>query len=97
MEAIFPISALQKEQKEVKEAAKAGLVRITEQGRAAYVFVSEEALEKKIQEERAAAVYEAKLAEIIAEGRADVDAGRVYADPTEFFDDLRQEMKSSWK
>ena len=97
MEAIFPISALQKEQKEVKEAARKGIVRITEQGRAAFVFASEEALEKRIQEERRQAVYEAKLEEIITAGRADVQGGRTYTDTERFFADLKDEMQEKWK
>ena len=97
MEAIFPISALQKEQKEVKEAARKGIVRITEQGRAAFVFASEEALEKRIQEERRQAVYEAKLEEIITAGRADIQTGRFYTDAEKLFADLKDEMQEKWK
>lgn len=97
MEAIFPISALQKEQKEVKEAAKKDIVRITEQGRAAFVFASEEALERRIQEERRQAVYEAKLGEIVVAGRADAEAGRFRVDAGQFFADLKNEMQETWK
>lgn len=97
MEAIFPISALQKEQRELKEAARNGIVRITEQGRAAYIFASEEALEKKIQEERRQAVYESRLTEVIARGQADVEAGRIYTDAESFISDFKEEMKTQWK
>ena len=46
MDAIYPVTALQKQQGEVKKAAQAGIVRITENGKGAYVFCSEEVFER---------------------------------------------------
>ena len=46
---VYPISALQKNQREVREAAKSKLLRITENGASAYVFCSEEVLEQTIE------------------------------------------------
>ena len=50
MSPIFPISALQKRQREVKEAAKDDVVRITENGMGAYVFCTEETFKRVIAE-----------------------------------------------
>lgn len=38
---IFPVTALSKDSKEVRDAARTSPVRITENGRGAYVFMSE--------------------------------------------------------
>lgn len=76
MAPIFPITALSKDSKSVKEAADKGLVRITENGRGAYVFVSEQELAKIIERERADAAYEAYLLDAVGQGVADVEAGR---------------------
>ena len=46
MDAIYPVTALQKQQGEVKKAAQAGIVRITENGKGAYVFCSEDVFER---------------------------------------------------
>lgn len=78
MEAIFPISALQRAQGEVKAAAKEDLVRITENGRGAYVFCSEDVYRDKIREAGEKAAYEARMSMVIERGRADIAAGRIY-------------------
>jgi len=92
MDAIYPITALQKRQKEVKQAAKKGIVRITEQGVGAYVFSSEKAYEESIRKAVSEALYEAHLHEAIAEARADVREGRVYDDVDGFFEELEEEL-----
>jgi len=76
MEAIYPITALQKNAKEVREQGRKGLVRLTENGSSAYIFCSEPVLEEIIQREREDAAWEARLAEAIGSGLADVAAGR---------------------
>ena len=75
MEVIYPITALQKDPKRVREAAKEGIVRISENGNAAYIFCSEEIFEQRLEEERANAAYEARLLESIGRGFADVQTG----------------------
>ncbi len=50
MNPIFPISALQKKQREVKEAAKDDVVRITENGSGAYIFCTEETFKRALAE-----------------------------------------------
>lgn len=72
---IFPITALSKQTKEVKEAAEQGPVRITENGRGAYVFMSENALKQLIERERADAAYEAYLLDAVSQGVTDIESG----------------------
>ena len=75
MEAIFPITALSKQQQEVKEAARNDLVRITEHGSAAWVFASEEAFEKRVADAVADALYEAQVGSAVARGMRDFEHG----------------------
>lgn len=82
---IFPITALSKDPKAVKTAAKNDVVRITENGRGAYIFASEEALAALLKREREAAVYEAYLSREIQEGLEDIEAGRFATSRAEMF------------
>ncbi|MEG0477674.1 MAG: hypothetical protein RR572_08435, partial [Raoultibacter sp.] len=75
---IYPVTALAKNQIEVKAAAQKDVVRITEHGLGAYIFCSEEVFTDKLEQAASAAAYEASLAFIIKRGRADKAAGRVY-------------------
>lgn len=77
MEPIFPITALTKQQSEVKEAAENEIVRITEHGAAAWIFASEEAFEQYVDAAVADALYEAQLQWIIQRGMEDYTEGRV--------------------
>lgn len=77
MSPIFPISALQKRQREVKDAAKNDVVRITENGMGAYVFCTEEAFRRALAEAAEEAAYEARMEAVILRGRADIAAGRL--------------------
>ena len=76
MSPIFPISALQKRQRDVKEAAKNDVVRITENGVGAYVFCTEETFRRVVEEAAENAAYEARMEAAILRGRADIAAGR---------------------
>ena len=76
MNPIFPISALQKKQREVKEAAKDDVVRITENGSGAYIFCTEETFKRALAEAAEDAAYEARMEAAILRGRADIAAGR---------------------
>ena len=76
MSPIFPISALQKRQREVKEAARDDVVRITENGSGAYVFCSEAAFKRALAEAAEEAAYEARMEAVILRGKADIAAGR---------------------
>lgn len=88
MEAIFPISALQRSQSEVKAAANNDVVRITENGRGAYVFCSEKVFEEKMQQAAEKALYEAQLRSVVERGEDDIAHGRVYS-----FDDAWKEIE----
>ena len=76
MSPIFPISALQKKQRDVKEAAKDGIVRITENGVGAYVFCTEAAFKQALADAAEEAAYEARMEAAILRGRADIAEGR---------------------
>ena len=86
MEPIFSMTSLQRCPGEVKRAAQDSLVRITEQGGGAYVFASEAAWEERILQEREDAAYEARLAEAMGRGLADIEAGRYATSVDEAFD-----------
>ena len=76
MEAIYPFSALKTNQREVKDAALEGVVHVTENGRGAFVFCSEDVFDRKLQEAAEAAVYAERIAASIRQGRADIEEGR---------------------
>ena len=76
LEPIYPITALQKNTAEVKEAARRDVIRITENGVGAYVFASEEVFERSVREAADRAVEEALLSGAIERGRADIAAGK---------------------
>ncbi|WP_288219473.1 hypothetical protein [uncultured Adlercreutzia sp.] len=77
MDPIYPVSALQKRQGDVKRAAQDHIVRITENGTGAYVFCSEAMFEQRMAEVAEQAAYEERLAMGIERGRADYAAERV--------------------
>ncbi len=82
---IFPITALSKQPAAVKEAAGRGPVRITENGRGAYVFMSEQALKELIERERTDAAYEAYLLDAVQQGVTDIEEGRYVTSREEMF------------
>lgn len=79
MEAIFPITALAKEQQAVKDAARNDVVRITERGCSAWIFASEEAFDRRIEEAVENALYEARIEAIVMRGMKDYEEGRFVA------------------
>lgn len=76
MEAIYPITALQKNNAKIKDEARRKLVHVTENGHAAFVFMSEEVLDELIASEREQAVWEAQMVMSIDRGLADIEQGR---------------------
>ena len=78
MEAIFSSVALRDRQREVKDAARSGVVHITENGNGAFVFCSEEVFEARLRRAADEAIYAERMAQVIREGRSDVAAGRTY-------------------
>ena len=61
MPAIYPSTALKNQQREIKSIADAEIVYITENGRGKYVFMSEDVLQKQIDEAVEEALYEQRL------------------------------------
>ena len=76
MDAIYSATALRDHPKEVKQAAQSRLVRITENGRGAYVFCSEAVFESEIERAVDRALYTQHAKHAIAEGRAAIENGR---------------------
>lgn len=66
--AVYPVSALQRNSREVRDAAKEKLLRITENGASAYIFCSEEVLERTINQAVEEALYERECLETIERG-----------------------------
>lgn len=85
MDPIYSMTTLQRNPSAVKEDARNGVVRITEQGGGAFVFCSEQAFEDRIARERADAAYEARLAEAVGRGIADIEGGRYVTSVDEAF------------
>lgn len=83
MDAIYSTTALQTKQREVKDAAQLGIVRITENGNGAFVFMSEELFEKALQDAREEAAYEARIETVLSRARTDFDEGRYYSSTEE--------------
>ncbi len=75
MDAIFSSTALRDRQREVKAAAQERLVRITENGNAAYVFCSDEVFEREINRAVEDALYEESVLRAIERGEADLASG----------------------
>lgn len=90
MEAIFPVSALQKRQGEVKRAAREGLVHITENGSGAWVFCSEEVLDGLLRRTAEEAAYEARMDALVGRGLADLEAGRTVEGADAAFAEVRR-------
>ena len=76
MEPVFSATTLRDKPREVKEAAREGIARITENGYGAYAHCSEEVFRDELAKTREEAHYEARAAEAIERGMADYEAGR---------------------
>ncbi len=74
MEAIYSSTALQNNQREIKDIARKQVVHITENGNGAFVFCSEELFQKALDD----AAEEAVLRATIERGRSDIAGGRFY-------------------
>ncbi len=79
MEPIYSSSALRDRQREIKDAARKGVVRITESGNGAFVFCSEEVFENQLRQAAEEALYAERMAQVIRDGRKDASAGRTYS------------------
>ncbi|VWM03362.1 Uncharacterised protein [Collinsella sp. AK_207A] len=73
---IYPITAISKNPKAVKEQADKGIVHITENGRGAYVFMGMQVFDDLIRREREDAAYEQYLHDEVGRGIADLEVGR---------------------
>ena len=76
MDAIYSATALRDHPREVKQAARERLVRITENGNGAYVFCSEEVFQREGDDAVERALYARRVSDAIDRGRADIAAGQ---------------------
>lgn len=75
MDAIYSVTALRDRPREVKQAAREGLVRITENGCGAYVFCSEDVFKREIADAVERARYVERVDAAILRGRAAIAEG----------------------
>lgn len=92
MTPIFSSSALQAQQREIKNIAKEQIVHITENGNAAFVFCSEELFDRVIQEAREEAAAEARMAAIIERGRTDAANNRTWNGTASAFEEIERRV-----
>lgn len=93
MEPIYPLTSLAKDTKEVKEQAQKNVVRITENGKAAFIFTSEKMFEERIRAERKDAAYEAYLMHAVGQGVRDIEEGRFAVSREEVFAEAAKRRK----
>lgn len=79
MPAIYPSTALKNQQREIKAIADNEIVYITENGRGKYAFMSQDVLQRQINEAVDQALYEQRMREALAESRRDFEEGRYYS------------------
>lgn len=75
MDPIFSMTTLQRSPGKVKEAARSGIVRITEQGSGGYIFASEKAFAEYVAIQREEAISEARITDSVDRAIADIAAG----------------------
>lgn len=75
MDAIFTATDLRDRSGEVKRAARNGLVRITENGKGAFVLCSEQVYQQHIDEAVDRALYIERASDAILRGRESFDRG----------------------
>lgn len=76
MEAIYPFSDLKTKQREVKDAALRDVVHVTENGKGAFVFCSEEIFESKLHAAAEEAAYAERVAAAVRRGRREIAEGK---------------------
>lgn len=79
MPTIYPSTALKNQQREIKAKADHEIVHITENGWGKYVFMSEEVLQRTVDQAVEDALYEKRMIDALSESRADFAAGRSYS------------------
>lgn len=89
---IYSFSALKSKQSEVKERGKKEIVHITEHGNAAYVFCSEEVLEREREMAAFEALHEEEIAQMIRDGRKSIAEGRYI----EGVDEVKKYLHQLW-
>ncbi|MFZ2755825.1 MAG: hypothetical protein WAY93_03045 [Atopobiaceae bacterium] len=79
MAAIYPISDLQKHPSEVKAKAHEQIVHLTENGKGAYVFATEEYFEEYVERRAAELAFEERCDRAIEQGMEALKQGNVHS------------------
>ncbi len=90
MPAIYPSTALKNQQREIKAIADNEVVYITENGRGKYAFMSQDVLQRQIEEAVEQALYEQRMREALDESRRDFEEGRYYSSREELLAAVEQ-------
>lgn len=93
LQSIYSSTALTTRQREVKDAARTGVVHITENGNGAFVFCSEDVFAAELERAEEAARYEVELRYVLQRAADDVATGRYETDPVTFRQAVIQERK----
>lgn len=94
MSSIYSSAALKMKQREVKDAACKDVVHITENGNAAFVFLSEELYEQRLREAAEQAAYEERMRACLRNGRADIEEGRFLEGIDALFDAVQKKVSA---
>lgn len=94
MPAIYPSTALKNQQREIKAIADNEIVYITENGRGKYAFMSQDVLQRKIDDAVEQALYEQRMNEALAQSRQDFDQGRCYSSREELLQAIEQKRNA---
>ena len=81
-------------QREVKDAAREGIVHITENGNGAFIFCSEEVFAAELERTHESPRYKAELGYVLCRASEDVADGRYEADFAEFRHSVEAERAS---
>lgn len=92
MTPIYSSTALQTQQREIKDIARKQIVHITENGNSAFIFCSEELFDRALEEAREEAASEARIAALIERGRTDVELDRVWLGTKSAFDEIERRV-----
>lgn len=92
MASIYSSAALKARQREVKDAARREVVHITENGNAAFVLMSEELFDRKLQDAAEEAAYAERVRACVRNGRADIAEGRYIEGSDAFFSALHERV-----
>ncbi len=94
MTSIYSSAALKTHQREIKDIARKDVVHITENGNAAFVFMSEELFEDQLSKAAEEAALTERMRACIRNGRDDIREGRYVEGVDAFLSTLEESEES---